>query len=193
MAGEGSQEENTVHRPLSSANRTTASQLESKSMPSPGRSPGWPERDTPSTSPRATTRRPENRATRARPPVTSRAAPGPARGRAAPGRRDATRTPGALWRSKPGANHLRALVTRRDTPAGTRRSSGTRWHQAAAADSPRPRSGRSRQGESGGVRACLWTELPAVVGAVDPGHRGRTPGAAGPRLPSTQELCEVVG
>ena len=48
-------------------------------------------RDTPTTSRRATTRRPEGRAERGRPPVASRAAPGPTRGRAAPGRRDATR------------------------------------------------------------------------------------------------------
>lgn len=60
-----------------------------------GRSPGWPERGIPPTSPRATTRRPGGRSEQAPPTVTSRAAPGPSRGRAAPGRRDATRA--SVW------------------------------------------------------------------------------------------------
>ena len=45
-------------------------------------------------------------------------------------------SPGAVWRSKPGADHLGAPVTRRDARAGTRRSPGTRRTKCQHPPSP---------------------------------------------------------
>ena len=53
-----------------------------------------------------------------------------------------TASPGAVGRSKPGANHLRARVTPRHARVQARSSIGTRRYQASPAESPRPRSGR---------------------------------------------------
>ena len=77
-----------------------------------GRSPGWPERETPSTSPRATTRRPGGRAAQGRAAGSVEGCPGPARGRAAHCRRDAARARCGLaeqTRSEPPASDRQAL------------------------------------------------------------------------------------
>lgn len=137
-----------------------------------GRSPGWPERDTPTTSPRATTRHPRGRVARARPPVASRAAPGSTRGRAAPGRRDATRAP-ACTRSRAGG-------TQKAPPAPTPVRTG--WHTTVRrpAGTGRRATVRPRQsalmgaGRRPRVRppACCWP-----VGRTYRGAPGRGPGA----------------
>jgi hypothetical protein len=57
--------------------------------------------------------------------VASRAVRGRPRGRAAVLSTGCHASPGAVWRSEPRANHLRAPVTRRDAPTGTRSSTGT--------------------------------------------------------------------
>ena len=106
-----------------------------------GRSPGWPERGTPTTSPRATTRRPGGRAARVRPPVASRAAPGPARGRAAPGRRDATRARVRFG----GANPERTTCERPSRPeTHEQERAGQRYTTTSAVDTRGPRAAHSQ-------------------------------------------------
>jgi hypothetical protein len=104
-------------------------------MPSPGRQVsgiaepgtvggGWVRErcGIPSTSQRATTRRPGRRAAQCRPAVTSRAAPGAPRGRAEPGRGDATRVPAVV----------EVEVARRHQKGTNRRT--TRRHRPHAQD-----------------------------------------------------------
>ena len=110
----------------------------------------------PSTSRRATTRRPGGRAARRRPAVASRAAPGPPRGRACARSTGCHTSPSVVRRSKPGANGLGAPVTSRDAPARTPSSAGTRRHGTSAPGRPRPPSRRSGQlGENWVVQTVL--------------------------------------
>ena len=81
-------------------------------------------------------------------------------------------------RSKPGADHLRAVVTPRDARARTRRSTDTRRHQSSPPDSLRPGSGRrGRVAESVSIesRCC-----PAPRCLCRRSDRGRRAGQFGP-------------
>ena len=139
-------------------------------MPSPaGRSPGWPERDTPPTSPKGYHTPSRGRAARARLPVASRAAPGPARGRAAPVRRDAARAPVRFGGANPErttCEHLSHDETHEQEDAGQPARNGTRHHHSA---SPCPRSGRSAlavKAQLVGCPACDTQTMSAVTDTV---------------------------
>jgi len=137
-------------------------------MPSPGRQVsgiaepgtvggGWARErcGIPSTSQRATTRRPGRRAAQCRPAVTSRAAPGAPRGRAEPGRGDATRVPAVV----------EIEVARRHQKGTNRRT--TRRHRTTRTGSTTSRNGRPQHGPTPCTRV-RDEECPCGGGQVSP-------------------------